>query len=156
LEYRKALAIDPKQSSLHTALGQAYLHSGKIQEAVAEFYRELDVDSSAELAWLGLAEVALKQEQSAAAIEAVAKAWEISPEILVRQREFPTVELTPAGVKAAVAEISASAENPSKHFLLSALHSISAENGEADEQSRALQNDLASWRRSHAGTAVPC
>jgi tetratricopeptide (TPR) repeat protein len=156
LEYRKALAVDPKQSGLHTALGQAYLHSEKIQEAAAEFHSELDGDTSAELAWLGLAEVALKLEQSADAIEAVAKAWEISPEILVLQREFPTVELTPSGVKAAVAEISASTENPAKHFLLSALHSISAENGEADQQSRALQNDLVSWRRSHAGTAVRC
>ncbi len=29
-EYKKALAIDPRQSGLHTLLGESYLHGGKV------------------------------------------------------------------------------------------------------------------------------
>ena len=155
-EYRKALAIEPKESGLQTALGQALLHSGTIQDAEAEFHQELDGDSSNEIAWLGLAEAALKQGQGTAALEAVANAWKISPEFLVLQREFPTIELTPENAKASAAEIAASAEGPAKHFLFAALDSLAGENAPADEQWRALQNDLGEWRKSHVGTPAAC
>src|SRR5579863_7012972 len=49
-EYRKALNIDPRQPGLHTSLGHVYLHSGKLQESEAEFRREIELDSRAELA----------------------------------------------------------------------------------------------------------
>src|SRR6266496_2459593 len=60
-EYRKALSADPRQSGLHTSVGQAFLHAGKLQEAEAEFHLELQPDSANELAWLRLAETALQQ-----------------------------------------------------------------------------------------------
>lgn len=148
-EYRKALAIDPKESGLHSALGQACLHAGKIQDAQAEFHHELEADSSTELAWLGLAEAALTQGQGTTALEDVANAWKISPEFLALQKEFPTIEVTPESAKASAAEIAAS-DGPAQHFLLATLDPIASENAAADEW-RALQNDLATWRKSHVG-----
>ena len=43
-EYQKALGIDPRQTGLHTSLGQSYLHGGKQEEAEAEFHLELGLD----------------------------------------------------------------------------------------------------------------
>ena len=146
-EYRKALAMDAKESGLHSALGQACLHAGKIQDAQAEFHRELDVDSSTEIAWLGLAEAALKQGQGTAALEDVASAWKISPEFLALEKDFPTIEVAPESAKASALEIAASVEGPAKHFLLATLGPIAG--GNADDEWRALQNDLATWRKSH-------
>lgn len=148
-EYSKALASDSKQSGLLTSLGQAYLQAGKTQQAEGEFHRQLDMDSSNEAAWLGLAEAALKQGHGTAALDALANAWKISPAFLVIQREFPTIELTPDSAKASAVEIDPAAESPGKHFLLRALDSIAGDNARADEEDEALQNDLATWRQSH-------
>src|SRR3989440_10292681 len=93
-EYGKALAIEPRQAGLHTSLGQALLHAGKIEESESEFHLELQLESSSELAWLGLAEAQLAAGQPSAALESVTKAWEISPELLALQKEFPTVEVS--------------------------------------------------------------
>jgi Flp pilus assembly protein TadD len=43
-ELQQACGLDPKSSSVHFLLGQAYRHLGKLQEAKAEF------DESAQLA----------------------------------------------------------------------------------------------------------
>lgn len=148
-EYRKALAIDPKESGLHTALGQTYLHVGKIQDAQAEFHHELEMDPSVGTAWLALAEAAVSEGQGSAALEDVANAWRISPEFLALQREFPTIEWTPERAKASAMAIAASRESPAKHFLLATLDPIAS--GPADNRWRALQNDLAAWRKSQVG-----
>src|SRR5437588_3697591 len=65
-EYRKALAIEPQQAGLHTSLGEALLHTGKIEESESEFHLELQLDSSNELAWLGLAEAQVVAGQPSA------------------------------------------------------------------------------------------
>lgn len=148
-EYSKALASDSGQSGLLTSLGHAYLQAGKIQQAEGEFHHQLDADSSSEAAWLGLAEAALKQGHETAALAAVANAWKISPEFLVIQREFPTIELTPDSAKASAVEIGNAAEGPGKHFLLRALDTLAGDDAQADEEGKALQNDLATWRQSH-------
>jgi len=42
-EYRKALAVAPLQSGLHTLLGEAYSHTGKLEEAEKEFRLDLQL-----------------------------------------------------------------------------------------------------------------
>src|SRR6266404_1420125 len=85
-EYRKALDAEPRQSGLHTSLGQAYLHAGKLEEAEAEFDLELKLDSSNEQAWLSLANLQLARGQATSVLESLGKVWEISPEFMAVQR----------------------------------------------------------------------
>src|ERR1700730_18476115 len=141
-EYRKALNIEARQPGLHASLGQALLHAGKIEEGEPEFHLELQLDSSNELAWLGLAEVLLTTDRFSAALESVAKVWEISPELLALQREFPDVELSREAAKNSVLGLQPSAEAPAKHFLLAALYGITGESVGADEQWKQFQNDV--------------
>src|SRR6202043_1669330 len=75
-EFRKALGAEPRQSGLHTSLGQTYLHAGKSQEAETEFRQELQLDSRNELAWLALANMQLARGQATAALESLGKVWE--------------------------------------------------------------------------------
>jgi tetratricopeptide (TPR) repeat protein len=146
-EYRKALNIEPRQPGLHASLGQALLHAGKIEEGEPEFHLELQLDSSNELAWLGLAEVQLTTDRFSAALESVAKVWEISPELLALQREFPNVELSREAAKNSVLGLQPSAEAPAKHFLLAALYGITGESAGADEQWKQFQNDVTSSQK---------
>lgn len=141
-KYRKALTIEPRQVGLHTSLGHAYLHAGKLEQAETEFHLELQLDSSNELAWLGLAEEQLAGSRPSAALESVTKAWEISPEFLALQREFPTVELSRDAAKDSVISLQAFPEGAAKHFLLAALYSIAGDNGHAQEQWKAFQTGL--------------
>src|SRR5438067_7234583 len=158
-EYRKALAIEPQQAGLHTSLGEALLHTGKIEESESEFHLELQLESSSELAWLGLAEAQLVAGQPSPALESVNKAWEISPELLALQREFPTIELPRETAKNSVLALQSPPDAPAKHFLLAALYTITTENRNADEQWENFQNDVnASQKqsRSAAPNSDPC
>ena len=74
---------------MHAAIGQAYLHIQKFEQAEAEFQSELQVDPNSEQAWLGLANLALDRNQPADAIKNLEKIQQISPEFLAAQREFP-------------------------------------------------------------------
>ncbi len=155
-EYQKALSVDPKQSGLHTSLGQAYLHAGKLPEAEAEFHLELQLDSENELAWLGLAETALQQGQAAVALKNVTKVWEISPEFLALQREFPTIELSNntattliAGVQSSSADDPA-ADDPAAHFLLASLYVAANETSDSESQWNVFHNAFVTWQtKSH-------
>src|SRR5215469_2674800 len=60
-EYYKALAVEPREEGLDTSLGQAFLHGDHFENADSEFHAELRLDSSDQLAWLGLAELALRK-----------------------------------------------------------------------------------------------
>jgi tetratricopeptide (TPR) repeat protein len=161
-EYRQALGIEPRQSGLHTSMGQAYLHAGNLEKAEAEFHLELQLDSSNEAAWLGLAETQLSRGQVTAALEAVGKVWEISPEFLALQREFPTVELAPEQARALLTGLQTAPEGAPKHFLLSALHGTLGETDQARDRRTALQSDFNAWQkaRDHGtekrGAQRPC
>lgn len=155
-EYGKALAADPKQSGLHTSLGEAYLHAGKVADANAEFHKELDLDPGNESAWLGLAELAIKEEKAGSALEAVSKVWQISPEFLSLQREFPTVELSADTAKRLITEFPAQPSNePAAHFLLATLYGGANQPAQADEQERAFRAALMAWQSEshHTRTA---
>ncbi len=146
-EYQKALSIDPKQSGLHTSLGQAFLHAGKLPEAEAEFHLELQLDSANELAWVGLAETALEQGQAVVALKDITKAWEISPELLAVQREFPTIELSQDTAKALIEGIqTASSDDPAAHFLLASLYAAANESAQSDVQWSAFHAAFLAWR----------
>jgi tetratricopeptide (TPR) repeat protein len=162
-EYQKALSIDSRQSGLHTSLGQACLHAGKSQEAEAQFHLELQLDSANELAWLGLAETALKQGQAAVALENLTNVWEVSPELLAVQREFPTIELSQDAAKALIEKIeTSSADEAAAQFLLASLYAAANENDQSEVQWNAFHTAFLAWqKKSHstlpAGAGqVPC
>jgi tetratricopeptide (TPR) repeat protein len=152
-EYRKALAIEPRQAGLHTSLGQAYLHAGKLEEAEAEFHQELQLDSRNELGWLGLANVQLAKGQATAALKSVGKVWEISPEFLAVQREFPSVELPEDSARPSLAVLQGEPEGAAKHFLLAALYATRHENALSDRQWKSLQADFLAWRKGPSTAA---
>jgi len=135
-EYLKALAIAPKQSGLHTSLGQAYLHAGKLAEAESAFHQELQLDSQNELAWLGLANLQLVKGQALPALESVSKVWEISAEFLVSQVGFPSIELTRESAEASISQVSDQPEGAARHFLLAGLYAATSEGALSDREWR--------------------
>src|ERR1700730_9516095 len=152
-EYLKALGIEPRQSGVHTSLGQTYLHAGKLQEAEAEFRQELQLESQNELAWLGLANMQAAKGQAAAALESVGKVWEISPEFLAVQRQFPSIELPRDSAKALISGLRDEPETPAKHFLLAALFVSTNDNAAANQQWKLFQADFAAWQQPENAAA---
>ena len=157
-EYLKALAIDAKQSGLHTSLGQAYLHAGKLAEAESAFQQEFQLDSQNELAWLGLANLQLAKGQALAAFESVGKVWEISPEFLASQVGFPSVELTRESAKASISQVLDQPEGAARHFLLASLYAATSESAISDREWKSFQSDFSRWQNGSSSSAVeePC
>ena len=147
-EYRKALGAEPRQSGLHTALGQTYLHAGKLQEAETEFRLELELDSQNEPAWLGLANMQLAKGQATAALETVGKVWEISPEFLAVQRQFPSIEIPRESARTLIARLQDEPETAAKHFLSAALYVTAGDNALADRQWKSFQADFSAWQQA--------
>jgi tetratricopeptide (TPR) repeat protein len=147
-EFRKALGTEPRQSGLHTSLGQTYLHAGKLQEAETEFRQELQLDSRNELAWLALANMQLAQGQATGALESLGKVWEISPEFLAVQREFPSVDLPRQQAKDSLSRLQDAPEGAAKHFLLAALYATANESALADRQWKLFQADFSAWQQA--------
>lgn len=151
LEYKKAQAIDPKQSGLHTSLGEAYLHTGKLEDAETEFRSELQLDSRYAPALLGLASVQLAKGQALGALASVAAVWQNSPEFLKSHTEFPSIELTRENAQACISRVLDQPEGPAKHFLLSALYASMNEPALSERESQSFQSDLSRWKEtSHA------
>jgi tetratricopeptide (TPR) repeat protein len=146
-EYRKALAAEPRQSGLHTSLGQTYLHAGKLLEAETEFRLELELDARNELAWLGLANMQLAKGDPTAALESLKKVWEISPEFLAVQREFPSIELRQQ-TQASLSRLQDEPGEPAKHFLLAALYVTTNESTLSDRQWKLFQADFSAWQKA--------
>ena len=160
-EYQKALTADPRQSGLHTSLGQTYLHAGRLEEAEKEFRLELQLDSSNELAWTGLANLQLVKGQAPEALESLVKVWEISPEFLVLERGFPSVDLTPQSAKESASPVETEPEGAAKHFLLAALYAAANANGLSDGEWKSFEGDFSAWQRAPdvpagSGTADRC
>jgi len=154
-EYGKALASDSGKTGLHTSLGQAYLHAGQLEKAEGEFQLELQADSAYELAWLGRAESALARGQAGEALEDVGKVWNISPEFLVLQREFPTIELSPPAAKAQISAIQASStDGPPAHFLLASLYAAANDSAQSEAQWNGVHLDFQAWQNQD-GRTVP-
>ena len=145
-EYQKALTAESRQTGLHTSLGHAYLHAGKLEDAETEFHLELKLDSGNELAWLGLANLQLAKGEATTALESLAKIWEISPEFLAVQRGFPSVELPQESAKASIARVQSAPEDPARHFLLATLYAKTNENGLSDREWRSFKSGFLAWQ----------
>ena len=150
-EYQQALTLDRGQAGLHVSLGQAQLHDGKLDQAEAEFRLELQRDARSEPAWLGLAEMQLAKGHATAALEAVSKAWEISPEYLALPRGFPTVELSSESAKTLVGNLESAPPGAAKDFLLASLLTSAAETAQANERWKIFQADFGDWQKSPDG-----
>ena len=150
-EYRKALGSEPRQPGLHASLGQACLHASKLEQAETEFHSELQLDSKNEVAWLGLAETQLAKGEASMAAKAVGKVWEISPEFLAVQRDFPMIELSQDQATALVGSLQAFPEGAAKHFLLASLDA-SREITHPDDRWKGFQSDFRKWQ--HAPKAL--
>ena len=150
-EYTHSLAGDPKQPGLHTSLGLAYLRGGKPDKAEAEFRLELELDQKNESAWLGLAETQIGSGHVTAALDAVQKAWEISPEYLALQRGFP--ELAQSAAKAVLVNFPAAPEGAARDFLLAALNAAAGQAAQAGDGWKAFQGKFRAWQNAEHGAA---
>jgi tetratricopeptide (TPR) repeat protein len=153
-EYHKALSIDPKQSGLHDSAGEAYLHAGQLAKAKEEFQHELEPDKTDPQAWLGLAEASLMENQPEDALDAIAKAWEIAPDFVLLQKDFPAIEIKPDAAKEMAARVETVPDGPPKHFLLSALYSILGEGAKADEEWKQLRGAISPWAKPGHGAST--
>jgi tetratricopeptide (TPR) repeat protein len=152
-EYRKALAIEPRQSGLHTLIGEAYLHAGKLEESETEFHLDLELDSRNELAWLGLANLQLAKGQASEALASGGRIWQISPEFLKLRPEFPSIELSKEAAQASILRLLDQPQGPARHFLLAGLYSSMNENGLAEREWKSFQDAFS--KRQQASRATP-
>lgn len=156
-EYEKALTLDPQQEGLHTALGQSYLHAAQLDKAEQEFQREIDLNKTSVLAWLGLAETKLVENQPEAALQSIAKAWGIAPEFVALHREFPGVTIKPGPAEKSILGIGGASENPAKHFLLSALYAGAGDDVHAETEWKLFQSvSITSHESEHRIEANAC
>ena len=142
-------------------LGQSYLHAQKPDQAETEFRLELDLDPRYELAWISLANLRLAQNQPKSALEFLDKVWQISPEFLALQRDFPSVEVPRDVVKTQISTLEDAPDSPSKHYLLAALFVTVGDTGRAEREWKTFQSDFSTWQESvgrHVGPAKedPC
>ncbi len=152
-EYKKALAIEPRQSGLHTLLGEAYLHAGKLEDAETEFRRELQLDSRYERAWLGLANLQLAKGQAFEALASVGAVWQNSPEFLKSYPEFPTIDLTRETAQVCISRLLDQPEGPARRFLLAALYASMNENALSERELQSFQSDLSKWEQASRATS---
>src|SRR5207247_3945304 len=120
----------------------------KLEDGAAEFHLEIKLDSQNEVAWLGLANLQLAKGEATAALESLAKIWEISPEFLVAHRALPSIELPQDSASASISRVQSEAENPAKHFLLAGLYAAANENALSDRQWKSFQADFSAWRQA--------
>ncbi|MBV8553304.1 MAG: tetratricopeptide repeat protein [Acidobacteriaceae bacterium] len=153
-EYQKALAIEPQQPGLHAAMGNAYLHAQKFDQAEAEFRSELHLDAKSELAYLDLANLELIRNQTTAALDSLEKVWQISPEFLAVQREFPAIKISEGSLKASLSSVQQMADGPAKHFLLAALFTANNDSALADREWKSFQDEFSGAQRQMPN-AVP-
>ena len=118
--YRQALTTEPAQPGLDAALGEALLAAGKMEEAEAEFKRELSRNPLEPTALLRMAEVDLLRDDPAAALESIAKVWSTAPGFLL-QADFPLVGLAPQQARQMAASVEDSASVPARDYVLAAL-----------------------------------
>jgi tetratricopeptide (TPR) repeat protein len=148
-EYTKALSSDAQQGGLHTLMGQTHLAAHEFDEAEREFQTELKNAPRDELAWMGLANLRLATNQPNGALECVKRVWQISPEFLVLQSDFPSVEISHESANAARSAIVSEPDGAAKRYLVAALSGAEWE---------AFQADFSAWKKTATAGAHedPC
>ncbi len=155
-EYGKALAVEPQQPGLHAAIAQAFLQAHKLEEADAEFHRELALDSRNEIALLGLANVQLAKGHAVEALDGLNKIWEIAPEFLAAQHDIVSIGLSRDAAKDLLAGLQAEPDLAVKHLLLAGLLAAANDNVSAEHQWQAFQRAFSTWREaSNTGAKTP-
>src|SRR5579884_3149160 len=152
-EYEKALISEPRQAGLHTLLGLTHLRAHEFDESEKEFRGELELAPRDELAWLGLASLNVAATRMHAAIECVDKVWQISPEFLALQQDFPSVELSQEAARAALPAIDREPEGAAKHLLAASLSSAAGESVRAAREWKLLNDDVALARQESSNLA---
>ncbi len=147
-EYQKALSSEPQQVGLHTSLGQSYFHAHNLELAETEFRKELELDPRNELALIGLANLRLAENQPKGTLEYLEKAWQVSPEFLALQRDFPSVEVPRDVLTKDIAVLQDEPEGPAKHYLLAALFVVADDAGHDDRQGKAFLTDFSAWQKT--------
>ncbi len=74
--YQKALRLDPKSASAHYSLGFIYYSTQQWASAVPEYEAALAIDAALPLAYLHLAEIALRKGEAAKAVETLQRGKE--------------------------------------------------------------------------------
>lgn len=148
--YRQALTSEPAQPDLHARVGTAYLRQSKLEDAEAEFRRELELDPGNEPALLGLAEVELARGRARAALEDISKVCEKFPAFLARQSDFAPAQLTPEQARQTIAELEGAPDSPARHVLLSSLYSVAGDMGKARDERAAFQLQLEAWQEANS------
>lgn len=156
VEYRKALGIEPHQPGLHASIGQANLHSGNPQEAEREFHLQLQLDPKSEPAWLGLAEIHLANGQGPSALDCVQTVWDISPEFLAAQRDFPSAEIRRETTMAVISSLQSAPEGAGKNFLLAALFAAINDSASANREAKSFEDDFSSSRKQSVTEGDSC
>jgi tetratricopeptide (TPR) repeat protein len=154
-EYQKGLSIEPQQAGLHTLLGRSYLHAQRLEQADTEFRLELERDPRYELAWIGLANLRLAQNQPKVALESLEKAWQISPEFLAVQQDFPSIEVSREVVKDQISALEDAPDGSVKHYLLATLLLAADDAGGADREWKTFQTDFSAWQKNADRAAAP-
>jgi len=90
------------------------------------------------------------QGSSTAALESIGKVWEISPEFLAVQRQFPAIELSQESAKVFLSRLQDEPETAAKHFLLAALLVAANDTVPANPQWKLFQADFAAWQKANA------
>ena len=152
-EYKKALAVDPKQPGLHTSIGEGFLRAGKLQEAEKEFQLELKLDSRNESAWLDLSNLQLLEGKPRDALDSIEKIWRISPEFLNLRPEYPSVELTSDTVNASLSGVTDPPEGLAKHFFRAALYAAANNSAISDQEWKLFQANFSRWQK--ASSSLP-
>jgi tetratricopeptide (TPR) repeat protein len=97
-----------------------------------------------------LANLQLAKGDAPAALQALGNVWEISPEFLAAQREFPSIELSQDSAKALLSQMQNAPEGASKHFLLTAFYAITNESTISDREWKSFQADVSAWQRANS------
>ncbi len=153
-EYKKAAGIDPQQPGLHSSMGQSYLHAQALQEADKEFRLEIQLDARNESGWLGLANVQLAAHKPLEALQSLQRVWEISPEFLQVQRDFPSFDLSQESAKAELPTLKSAPESPARHFLLASLCLSSNDPACTESEWKSFEGEVA--KAAPRATADPC
>ena len=118
--YEAALARRPDLPGLHASLGDARLRIGELDAAEEAFRAELQLDSRAERALLGLAGASLARGDAGAALDYVSRVWEYFPQGLLHRPDFPADSISPDSALELIARLPQADGAPSR-FLQSIL-----------------------------------
>jgi tetratricopeptide (TPR) repeat protein len=126
---------------------------GKIAGSRSRVSSRASVRFGERIGLAGTGGISAQAGQAETALNDVAKVWEISPEFLALQREFPSIEVSPDAAKALIDKLQRSnSDAPAFHFLLAILYAAANEASRADEQQNRFRSDLSMWQKKDSDT----